>query len=457
MTLTKNIHYSTDLEDAVLGAFLLEKTAFGRCYGLVDSNTFYSTGNKLIFETISEMWSKSLPIDLLTVMLQLTSDGNEKIEGDNTGYILVRKTNNLVSTAHLEYHCLILKEMHFERELINITHGGLGEKTGLEAANEIQERITKLRQSKMKDDFVSLDAALVSLMKHMDAVKGQELSGITTGFKNLDRITGGLVGGGMYIVAARPSVGKSAFMGKMVLGAAMKGNKVGVISLEMADEQITARLASLTTEIDFWKIYRSRLNDENEAKHFYDTVQNKMSSLPILISDTTNVDINDIKAKVSRLKQMAGIDILFVDYLQLIDTNGGNRNSNREQEVSGISRGIKLTAMEYNIPIVVLAQLNRASEQSGDKKPKLHNLRESGSLEQDADGVIFIHRDYMSGIKVNEENDSTEGEADIIVAKWRNGELTEYKIGFDGPKMKFYELPEHGLSANWQPVEQWQH
>lgn len=442
MTYQENIHYSYQLEDAVLGAIMLEKTAFGRTYGIVEGKMFYSELNKVLFKHLSSMWAENIPIDLVTVLVKVTQANEPEFKNESLGYWLTKKTTPICSTAHLEYHCMILKGMYFERELISITHGGLNGKSGPEAASELQERLLNLRQANVKDDFISLDSALLSLMTHMDNVKGQELSGVTTGFKRLDAITGGFTHGGMFILAARPSVGKSAFMGKMVLGAASAGNHVGVISLEMADEQITARLASLTTETDFWRIYRNRLGDETQSRDFYQTMIDKMSHLPVMISDTTSVNIGDIKAKVSRLRQKGKLDILFIDYLQLIDTEGSNRNVNREQEVSKISRGLKLTAMEYNIPIVVLAQLNRASEMTGDKKPKLHNLRESGSLEQDADGVIFIHRDFMSGVKTNEQGNSTEGEADIIVSKWRNGELTEYKIGFNGPKMKFFEFEE---------------
>jgi replicative DNA helicase len=277
----------------------------------------------------------------------------------------------------------------------------------------------------------------------MDNVQHKELTGVTTGFNTLDRITGGLQPGGMYIVAARPSVGKSAFMGKMVYNAAKKGLTVGVISLEMTDNQITARISSLATEIEYWRIYRSRLVDEEQNERFY-RLTAEVSELPILISDKTGVDISEIKAKISRIKRKAKIDVLYIDYLQLLDTDDRERNYNREQQVSKISRGLKLLAKDYNMPIVVLAQLNRVSEQQSDKRPKLHNLRESGSLEQDADGVIFLHRDWMSGIKVDENGNSTEGQADIIIAKWRDGEITEYKIGFDGTKMKFYEFEEGG-------------
>ena len=190
--------------------------------------------------------------------------------------------------------------------------------------------------------------------------------------------------------------------------------------------------------------------DEEQAEKFY-RITAEVSELPIMISDKTGVDISEIKAKISRIKRKAKIDILYIDYLQLLDTDDKERNYNREQQVSKISRGIKLLAKDYNMPIVVLAQLNRVSEQIADKKPKLHNLRESGSLEQDADGVIFLHRDWMSGIKENADGNSTEREADIIIAKWRDGEITEYKIGFDGTKMKFFEFEENNSTQFPKP------
>ena len=332
--------------------------------------------------------------------------------------------------------------MYVEREMIKLTTGGLNGKEAVQYMDELQDKLVELRQVKNTDDFKDIDEILVDLYKHMDLSKNRELSGITTGFNQIDKITGGMEPGGMYIIAARPSVGKSAFMGKMALNAARKGHKVAIISLEMEDVKITARIASIVSEVDFWRINRGRMYDQEQANYFYEVMNSQLSKLPIKISDKASVSIGDIKSKVARLKQRNEADIVFIDYLGLIDTDGNNRNQNREQEVSKISRGIKLMAMEFNIPIVLLCQLNRLSEQGSDKKPKLHNLRESGSLEQDADGVIFIHRDFMSGIKVNSDGFSTENEADAIIAKWRNGELAEIKLGFEGSKMKFYELNE---------------
>ena len=447
--LKENVHYCYPLERQILGTILMENTAFGRCFKILDAYVFRKDSHKKIYACMAEMWLNNLPIDLMSLCLYLVKKGFDFLDDVNTFYFITTLTNGVTGTSSLEYHCLLLRQMYIEREVLRITTSGINGEDGLAAVKNAEQELSKLRQKIIVDDFKGLDEVLVNLCRHMDSVQHKELSGITTGFKKLDQITGGLQPGGLYIIAARPSVGKSAFMGKMVLQAALAKNHVGIISLEMTDNQIAARLSSLTTEIDYWRIYRSRMVDQAQSNMFYEKI-NKMSSLPIVISDATGVNIGDIKAKIARLKAKAKIDILFVDYLQLLDGDG-QKNGNREQEVSRISRGLKLLAKDYSIPVVVLAQLNRGSETSGtDKKPKLHNLRESGSLEQDADGVMFLHRDFMSGIKTNEKGGSTEGEADIIIAKWRDGEITEYKICFDGPKMKFFEFDE--LPMNFIPI-----
>ena len=439
---TENIHFCKELEFAVLGAAMLEKDAMGRLYNLIDKDVFYYEGHSHVFDVMQIMWSNNEPIDITSVYLKLIKNGITTIQNYQTPWYVVEITKRVTSCACIEHHSIILKEMYIQREMKRITHGGIGEQSGYEAIESIDKRISKLKEKVVLDDFKGIDETLVNLYTHMDNVKHKELTGITTGFATLDKITGGLQAGGMYILAARPSVGKSAFMGKMVYNAAKQGFNVGVISLEMTDNQITARIASLATEIEYWRIYRSRMIDEEQSEKFY-RLTAKVSELPIKISDKTGVNIGEIKAKIARLRRRSKIDILYIDYLQLLDTDDKDRNSNREQQVSKISRGLKLLAKDYSIPIVVLAQLNRVSEQISDKKPKLHNLRESGSLEQDADGVIFIHRDFMSGIKENADGSSTDKEADIIIAKWRDGEVTDYKIGFDGTKMKFFEFEEN--------------
>lgn len=434
----ENINYSRELEFVILGACMIEKDAFGRICRIIDSDVFYYKPHSVIFDTIKKMWGDNEPIDMVSVYLKLIKNGLAEISNYNTAYYISKITQHVCSSASLEYHSALLKDMYIGREMYKLTVSGLNGEDGISAITTMSSKLNKLKEKVVIDDFKGIDEVMTTLYTHMDQVQHKELSGVTTGFKTLDKLTGGFQPGGMYIIGARPSVGKSAFMGKMVFNAAKQQYGVGVISLEMTDNQIAARISSLATEIDYWRIYRNRMIDAEQAEMFYRKTH-EVSELPIMISDKTGVDISDIKAKVARLKRKSKIDILFIDYLQLLDTDDRDRNSNREQQVSKISRGLKLLAKDYSIPIVVLAQLNRVSEQSGDKKPKLHNLRESGSLEQDADGVIFLHRDWMSGIKTNDNGDSTESEADIIIAKWRDGEVTEYKIGFDGNKMKFFE------------------
>ena len=439
--LKENFHFSLELEKTVLGACMLELNAFGRLYKLIGEEMFYLPDHRVIFQAIGSLWASNEPTDIISVYLKLGKDGINELNGYPSSYYINTLIQHVVSTSSLEYHSAILRDMYIQREMINITSSGMGKMDGSEAMQNIVQKIQKLQEKIVIDDFVGMDQLVVNLYKHMDEVKDKELSGITTGFSRLDAMTGGFQNGGMYIIGARPSVGKSAFMGKMVYNAARRNIKVGIISLEMTDNQLAARISSLASDIEYWRIFRSRLIDEQQTQMFYKKTH-EVSELPIIISDKTGVDISDIKAKVARLKKRGKIDILFIDYLQLLDTDDKDRNANREQQVGKMSRGIKLLAKDYNIPIVVLAQLNRISEQSADKKPKLHNLRESGSLEQDADGVIFLHRDWMSGIKENENNETTEHEADIIIAKWRDGEVTEYKISFDGARMKFFEFGE---------------
>lgn len=455
MNFQQEIHFSPGIERALLGAILIEKSAFGRVYGILHPEIFYYEGHQQIFSTVRQMWENDVPIDTLTVVRQLMKKNISEIKADSesgaTAYYIPRCTNEVVNTANLEYWSLLLREMHIEREMLKITQSGMHGKDAWKYMDELQETLVQLRQIKLTDDFKTMDEILVNLQSHMDLVKDKNIVGITTGFKILDKLTGGLMNGGLYLIGARPRVGKSAFMGKMVIAQATKGFNVAVMSLEMEEKSIAARLSSLVTEVEFWRIYRNRMEDQKQADHFYNSI-NTMGHLPIRISDTAQVDMNDIKAKVAKLKQRGQIDILYIDYLQLIEAEF-NKNKNREQEVAKLSRGLKILAKEYKIPVVVLAQLNRLSEDAKEKKPRLHNLRESGSLEQDADGVIFLHSDFKSGIKYKADGSSTENEADVIIAKWRDGEEGEYKIGFDGPRMKFYEFDEAKKQAQPQPFK----
>lgn len=435
------IHYDKEMESAILGAFLIEKQCYGNVRGIINRDCFYMDANKIVFDAISEMWEENFPIDTLTVTQRIVRNKNiSELNGSTVPYYICRLTNPVVSTANVEAHCFLIRQLYAERELLKIKYGSFDSNEDILTRTEkMRDELFKLTQIKIANDWCGMDEVVLKLHEHMDEVQGKDIIGVPTGFYQFDVITGGLCKSDMIVIAARPSVGKSAFLGKIAVHAANVGYKVAIISLEMSDIQLGARMGSLVSNMDFHKIFRNKISDEKERGMLYAYLET-LANLPIKISEKTNVNVNDIRAKVGQLISKGQCDIVFIDYLQLVDSDEGNRNYNREQEVAKMSRGIKLMAKEYNIPVVVLAQLNRESEKTASKKPQLHNLRESGAIEQDADLVIFLHRDFQSGILVNENGMTTEFEADLIVAKGRNIEKPDIKIGFDPPKMRFYDL-----------------
>lgn len=450
----KNIHYAPELEEAVIGACLLERSAIGRLYGLITEETFYTDSYKLVFSTILKMFEDNEPVDLMTVFLKMTGQGIADINGSNTAYFLTHTTIKISSTANIEYYCYLLKQMWVKREIIRLTTSGINpDKNTREQINNLHTELQRIQGTEIKKEWVDMSELMMSLIQHQDEIKLNGDKSVTTGFKEIDRENGGFYSGNMIVIGARPSVGKSALSGKMAIAMARAKNKVGIISLEMNNNEIAARLASLESDIEFWRIHRNLMVDEDQKQFFYKQVDQKLINLPIFISDKTKVNINEIRSKAIKLKSKEGLNILIIDYLQLVDSTGENRNYNREQEVSRISRGIKLMAMELQIPVIVLCQLNRqiTGRTGENRKPQLSDLRESGAIEQDADVVGFLHRDWMSGIAANDDGSSTEFEADLIFRKWRNGKLVQLKLGFDPPKMKFYEK-EDTPGANFRPV-----
>lgn len=453
----KYIHHGQDLEEAVLGACLLEKLAFGRTYGLVDAESFYFNSHKEVYSAMKEMYDSHLPIDILTVTeFLIARRGVENFHGYNVPYFITRLTMTVCQTANLEYHCHLIKEMWRRREIVKL-RASYPEDDGFDTRGNIEninEEIKRITGTEYKNDWYSMDQLMYNLMIHQyDMAKGKK-EFLTTGFKYIDQKNGGFYSGQMIVIGARPSVGKSALMGQMALGMAKKEKKVGIISLEMNNNEIAARLASIETDIDFWKIYRTIAHDEELHRRFYDKISKETIHLPIYLSDKTKVNVNEIRAKAIKLKATKGCDCIMVDYLQLIDGTSDNRNYNREQEVAKMSRGLKLMAIELEIPVIVLCQLNRAvtSRSYKDRFPKLSDLRESGAIEQDADVVMFLHRDFISGWQADDQGNTTEFTADLLGPKWRNGATFHLELDFAPTKMKFSERPK-GSHENWQPVK----
>lgn len=444
--------YDIDIEKIILGLCLMEKEALQRTYKLIEPNDFYYEAHGEIYNCLLEMFEKGLPIDIAT-----TFDYISRIKGinhlknrpnENIPYFLTTITNSVYSSAHLEYYCTILKALYIERELLKITTSGFtvlpegGEDFDvIKKINLLEEKLSNLKQINLADDITDMTTLMFNLYKHQDKMAISNGIGLETGIYGLDKQNGGFHGGELIVLGARPSIGKSAFVGKLAINIAQKGVPVGIISLEMNNNEIAGRLASIDADIDFKSTYRGLFKDEQDRQKMYEIINNRTANYPIYITDKSNVDINDIRVKTERMKRKYGVKCLIIDYLQLIETPY-IYNRNRENAISELSRKCKIMAKEMDMPVIILCQLNRevTKRKGKERYPQLSDLRESGSIEQDADIVMFLHRDFMIGIETNENGETTEFEADLVIRKWRNGNSNFIiKLDFDPQKMKFTE------------------
>lgn len=451
-------HYNREFENAIIGVCLLEKEAFARTIGIVETKCFYYDASKIIHAALVEMYSYSIPIDLLTITdFIVNRKGIDKIMNEPVGYVVTAVSNSVVSGVHLEYHCSVIKRLWMERELINLTHGGVKLSGDVKTKiRQLSESIQAINQSSSKKDWYSMSDLMYDLIVHQSEMEKTKGMGVTTGIKTLDVANGGFYPGELIVIGARPSVGKSAFIGQMAIAQAKKGKNVGIISLEMNNRQIAARLSAITSNVDYKVIFRNLFEDEKKKETWFKKIRN-IVDLPIFVSDDTKVNAIDIRAKAHKLKYQHGIDIMVVDYLQLISAEE-KAGKSRENEVAKISRECKLMAKDMNIPFIVLAQLNREvdNRKGTNRYPQLSDLRESGAIEQDADVVMFLHRDWLLGGDYAKDKDgnSTENQADLIVRKWRNGESNLHlTMGFDGPKMMFRQTSN---IEQWQPEVDYQ-
>jgi len=436
-------HYNGDLEDAILGACLLENDALFRVRNFLEPIHFFFKINQVIYKTLCEMWNNGEQIDLITVTHSLYKEKLDKEfnEYGNAASYMSGVMANVVSTGHLESHAVILRELFAERECVRIQADA--DNTGGDAIAKMQDMQEQIQQAltlQTTDDWKDMSQVMYEVSKHMENVKGKDLLGLPSGYPTLDKLTYGFQPGDLIIIGARPSVGKSAFVGSMAVNVAKKGHKVGIISLEMPEKQIGSRMASFYSDVEFWRIYRNKF-ESDEQEMYVAKALSEMALLPISISDTTNVGASDIRGKAYNLNKRGKLDMLMIDYLQLVETESG-KNDTREREVAKLSRALKLLGMSLKIPVIVLCQLNRKSDERTNKKPRMSDLRESGALEQDADLVMILHRDWKSGILTDENGESTEFKATCIIEKNRNGECREVDLCFDPDKMKFYEKDE---------------
>lgn len=432
------VDYDDALEAAALGVFLLEPQSFGKYVGWFKPECFYNAEHSIVYQAIDSLFGDGYPIDLLTVARRIFDQGITKLGHSNVPYFLAKLTLDVTSSAHMETWALMLRELAIQRTALTITNSGIDRsEDALGIAEMVQEKLKALTDIRVADDWEDGSKVAIRLLQHMEDMAKGGGNFITTSIPDLDAVNGGFRAGQMILVGARPGMGKSAFMGRQAVYAAMAGHTVGVISLEMDSKDVFARMVSFHKDIPFYQLDRNDFSSSAEQQAAYQAISDT-AALPIHFSDNVAVTIKDIRAKAERLKRRHNIGILFIDYLQLIESDS-SKNAIREQEVAKISRGCKKLARELEIPIVVLVQLNR---QADNEEPQLKHLRESGSLEQDADAVLMLFR------KVDSEDPTIKNDATLFVRKWRNGSELKIAMHFDGARMKFMPMVEKMLEDN---------
>lgn len=431
---------AVDVEEAVLGALMLEQDALNSVIDILKPEFFYKENHQRIYSSILNLFAKSEPVDILTVTNELKRSGELELIGG--AYYITQLTQRVASGANIEFYSRILSQKYIQRELIKIAtqieQEAYSETTDvLELLDRAERDLLMIGEKNFRSDYNEMQTLISQAIKDIEAAKSHKdgLSGVGSGFTNLDRLTSGWQKSNLIILAARPSMGKTAFALSMARNIAVDFNKaVAFFSLEMSAVELVTRLISSESNIPAEKLKKGTLTN-----YEWDAVTNKINNLieaPIFIDDTPAISIFELRAKCRRLKQKHNIQMVFVDYLQLMQ-GSAEAKGNREQEISTISRQLKALAKELNIPILALSQLSRAVEtRGGTKKPILSDLRESGAIEQDADIVLFIYRPEYYKIEEDDKG-STRGKADIIIAKHRNGPTDEVRLRFINHLAKF--------------------
>lgn len=443
-----------DLEEAVLGGIMLEKGAFDTVIEIIRSECFYVDAHQKIFKCFESLAAKSSPVDILTVVEELKTKG--QLEEVGGAYYISKLTNVVVSTAHIETHARIVLQKFIQRELIRICgeiiRDAYEDGTDVfDLLDDAEQKIFNITNNYLKKNYDEISEALAKAITRIDKLREQkdEVSGVPSGFKHLDKITYGWQPSDLIILAARPAVGKTAFALNLIRNAALNPSKptpVAFFSLEMGAAQLVQRLLSAESGIEMEKIARGKLEDY-EYQQLHTKGVKRLESAPIFIDDTAALNIFEFRAKARRLVNKHHVGMIIIDYLQLM-SGSGDRNTNREQEISSISRNLKVLAKELNIPIIALSQLSRAVESRKESKiPQLSDLRESGAIEQDADMVMFIYRPDYYEINQDEMGNSTIGETHIKIAKHRNGSLDTVKLQALLQFQRFEDIEDNGLQS----------
>lgn len=447
---------ATDLEEVVLGALMLESSAFDRVVDLITAESFYLNAHQVIFRAIKSLTNRHSPVEIMTVAEQLTKDG--KLEEVGGVYYLTKLTNHVVSAANIEAHCAIIQQKYIRRELIRVSgeiiNSAYDETTDdFEVLENSEKSIMEIGTRHVSGGMITMDDALVKAVAKIEEWRKMDstLTGVPSGFQRLDRATRGWQPEDLIILAARPSVGKTAFALNLIRNAAMNEIKpvpVAVWSLEMSVVSLVLRMLAAESEVWLHKIQTGRLGDHEMHTIYHKGIQ-QLSKAKIFFDDTSSVTITSLRSKARRLKKKENIGLIVIDYLQLMS---GDSKGNREQEISNISRSLKNLAKELQIPIIALSQLSRDIEKrtGANKRPQLSDLRESGAIEQDADLVMFLWGPTEEEVA---QDSSLHGKRYVRIAKQRNGTLITEELDFKNEIQLFSAIDEIARPSSWKPIQ----
>ncbi len=434
---------ANDLEEAVLGGIMLEKDALTVVIDILRPESFYKEHHRIIYKTCLILFEKSQPVDLLTVTEALRKAG--KLEEIGGTAFLIDLTNKVGSSANIEFHARIIAQKFIQRELIAVSTQIINDafedrKDVFDLLDSAEQGLYEITDKNLRRGYQQLGDLVLRARNQMETIAQNDLdlTGVPSGFEELDQLTNGWQRSDLLILAGRPGMGKTSFTLTLARNAAVEyGRPVAFFSLEMSSLQLAQRLISMEAEIEGSKMRNAQLEDYEWAQ--LNRAIEKLSDAPIYIDDTPALNIFELRAKCRRLKQHHKIELIMIDYLQLMTASAGDKRTNREQEISSISRALKGLAKELDVPVIALAQLSRQVEtrSTTDKRPQLSDLRESGAIEQDADIVSFLYRPEYYKL---DEPDDVPGRTELIIAKHRNGALKTVNIKFVPQFAKFIEM-----------------
>jgi replicative DNA helicase len=426
--------HSSEAEQTVLASALIDHFAVEKILSLLKMEDFYFDANKEIFDCIKEVHMQNIPIDILTVTEELKK--REKIDFVGGFGYLATMTENIITSKNVEAYCNIIREKSTLRKLINasneIIDKGFRQNENVQNIIELAEsKIFSISQNRNVNSFTEIKDVLLEVFNQLEerAMHKGSLTGLTTGYEDLDRMTSGLQRSDLILLAARPSMGKTALALNIAMNAVKAGASAALFSLEMSKEQYVQRILSMESMVDSNKLRTGNLDDEDWNRLL--SIMSTISDYDVYIDDTASITLFEMMSKCRRLKIESGLDLIIIDYLQLM--SGSGKPDSRQQEISNISRGLKAMARELNCPVLALSQLSRAPEQRTDHRPIMSDLRESGAIEQDADVVMMLYRDEY----YNKEESDKKGITEVIITKQRNGPVGTVELAWISQFTKF--------------------